>query len=135
MLSWILWCMNLFKLWFSQGIWPGVGFQNHMIAWYVIFKGISILFSLVVAQVYTFTNSVGGFPFFHSLSSIYCLRNFLWWPFWLVWGDNIAVLMCISLIIDSQHLFLCFSAICMSLEKYLFISSANFWIRFFVLLI
>ena len=37
------------------------------------FKGISIPFSIVHVSAYIPTNSVGGFPFLHSLSSIYCL--------------------------------------------------------------
>ena len=28
------------------------------------------------------------FPFLHTISSIYCLWIFWWWPSWLVWGDN-----------------------------------------------
>ena len=38
-----------------------------------VFKGISTLFSIVAVQVCIPTNSVGGFPFFHTLSSSYCL--------------------------------------------------------------
>ena len=37
------------------------------------FKGISTLFSIVAVLVCTLTNSVRGFPFLHTLSSIYCL--------------------------------------------------------------
>ena len=37
------------------------------------FKEISILFSIVIVSVYISTNSAAGFPFLHTLSSIYCL--------------------------------------------------------------
>ena len=39
----------------------------------LVFKGTSILFSIVAVSVYIPTNSVTGFPFLHTLSSIYCL--------------------------------------------------------------
>ena len=44
-----------------------------MVALFLVLKGISIPFSTVRVSVYIPTNSVGGFPFVHSLSSIYCL--------------------------------------------------------------
>ena len=34
------------------------------------------------------TNRVGGFPFLHTLSSIYCLQIFGSQPFWLVWSGT-----------------------------------------------
>ena len=39
----------------------------------IIFKGTSILFFIVAVPIYIPTNSVGGFPFLHTLSSIYYL--------------------------------------------------------------
>ena len=53
-----------------------------------VFKGISTLFSIVAVLVCITTNSVRGFPFFHILSSIYCLQTFGSQPFWLVWSGT-----------------------------------------------
>ena len=41
--------------------------------YFQIFEGISTLFSIAAVLVYIPTNSVRGFPFLHTLSSIYCL--------------------------------------------------------------
>ena len=86
-LQWTLGCMYLFKLWFPPDICPGVGLLEHMVAVFLVFKGTSKLFSIVDVPIYIPTNSVGGFPFLHTLSNI-CLYTFWWWPFWLVWHDT-----------------------------------------------
>ena len=62
-----------FSVLVAQGICLVVVFLGHMVVLFLLFKGISILFSIMVVSVYIPTNSVGGFPFLHSLSSIYCL--------------------------------------------------------------
>ena len=54
---------------------PETELQGHMVA-LLVFKGTSLLFSIVAAPIYIPTNSVGGFPSLHTLYSIYCLWVF-----------------------------------------------------------
>ena len=65
---------------FFLDICPIVGLLDHKIALLLVFQETSILFSIVVVPVYISTNSVGGFPFLHILSCIYCSQIFWWWP-------------------------------------------------------
>ena len=62
--------MYLFKFEFLSflDICPEVGLLDHM-----VFNGTSIEFCMVVAPIYIPTNSVGGFPFLYTLSSIHYL--------------------------------------------------------------
>ena len=51
----------------------GVGFLDHMVILFLVFKGTSILLSIVAASIYIPTNSIGRFPFVYTLSDIYYL--------------------------------------------------------------
>ena len=68
--------MCLFQYWFSQGICLGMGLLGHMVVLFLVFKGISILSSIVAVSIYIPTNSARMFPFLYTLSSIYCLQTF-----------------------------------------------------------
>src|SRR5574340_874406 len=61
------------SLWFPQCVCPVVGLLDHKAVLFPVFEGISTLFSIVAVLVCIPTNSVRGFPFLHTLSSIYCL--------------------------------------------------------------
>ena len=50
--------MYLFQFWLSQGICVGVGLLDHMAVLFLVFKGVSILSSIVAVSVYILTNSV-----------------------------------------------------------------------------
>ena len=69
--------MYLFELWFSLGICPGVGLLGHVVVLFLVSKGTCMLFSVVAVPIYIPTDSVGGFPFLHTLSSIYYLFIFI----------------------------------------------------------
>ena len=51
----------------------GLWLLGHMVVLFLVFEGTSILFSIVAVSIYITTNSARGFPFLHTLSSIYYL--------------------------------------------------------------
>ena len=58
-----------FELQFCLDICPGLGFLDHVVILFSVFWGTSKLFSTAAALTYIPTNSVGVFPFLHTLSS------------------------------------------------------------------
>ena len=65
--------MHHFELWFSLDICLGVELDHivdHIVVLFLVFKGTSILFSVVVIPSYIPTNGGGGFPFLYTLPSI-----------------------------------------------------------------
>ena len=69
--------MCLFQFWFPQCVCPAVGLLGHLAVLFPVFKGISTLFSIVALLVCIPTNSVRGFPFLHTLSSIFATNKFI----------------------------------------------------------
>ena len=65
-----------FQIMVFPDICPGVGLLNHMASLLLVFLRNSILFSIVAAPIYIPTNSVGGFCFLHTVSSICYFRLF-----------------------------------------------------------
>ena len=67
--------MYLFKLEFSPDLCPGMGSLGHMGVLVLVFKGNSLLFSIVAARIYIPINSIGEFPFLHALTNTYYLQG------------------------------------------------------------
>ena len=61
-----------FESWFSLDM-PRNGFLYHTVALFLVFKGMSLLFSIMAVPINIPTYSVGGFSSLHTLSRIHCL--------------------------------------------------------------
>ena len=137
-LQWTLGCMCCFKLEFSSS---GYMSRSGIAGSYdnAIFSFLRMLHTVLHSDCTNLfsSNSVEGFPFLHTLSSIYYFIDILMMTILTSMRSYlIVVFICISLIIiDVEHFFMCLLAIFMSsLEKCLFRSSAHFWIGLFVFL-
>ena len=96
-------------------------------------RNVHTVFHSGCTNLHSHQHNVGGFPFLHTLFSIYCLYTLM---MAILTGVKyvIVILICISLTISDHmsDLFMCFLAICMSsLEKCLFRCSARFLIGLF----
>ena len=73
MLQWTLGCMHLFKWWLSLYKCPGMELLGHMVALFLVFKIMSILFSSVAAWILYFHQKCSRAPSSpHPLHHIFC---------------------------------------------------------------
>ena len=74
--QWAMGYMCHFQHWFPQGICIGVGLLSHVVILFLVFKGISILFSIEAVSIYIPTNNARAFPFLHIFFRIIVCRLF-----------------------------------------------------------
>ena len=67
---------SFFQFWFPQGICLGVGLLGYMVVLFLVFKGISIISSIVAVSIYIPTNSARVLPFLKAYPTFIVCRLF-----------------------------------------------------------
>ena len=62
--------MCLFQLWFTESVCAVVGFLGHMVELFLVFKGVSILYSTVAVSICISPNNARGVPFLLTLPAV-----------------------------------------------------------------
>ena len=88
-----------FSIMVSSGYMHSRQIVGHMVV--LVFKGISILFHIVIISICTPTNNAGGFPFLYILSNMYYCSSIFFFlritilTYVRVWSNTSSFFMCI----------------------------------------